>query len=76
MPAAAVVTFVIEGDEAVEVNELGPLQKYVPPPPPVRFRVFPTQTGVLLLAVAVGLAKTVAVSVAEAVQPEFVTVTV
>ena len=68
--------FGILGFWSVEVKPFTPVQVYVPIPPPLSEIVFPAQIiGVLLLAVAVGLALTVMEVVAVEVQPlRFVTV--
>lgn len=59
----------MEGVALVEVKLFGPDQLYVPPPVAVKFSVAPTHKGLLLLAVAVGTAFTVAAVLAVAVQP-------
>ena len=41
------------------VNPFGPLHEYEAPPPEVRERVCPAQTGLVLLAVAIGALLTV-----------------
>jgi hypothetical protein len=61
----------------VDENPFGPLHEYVLPPLEDRLSVFPEQTGVLLDAVGVGMAFTVALVVAVLEQLfELVTVTV
>jgi hypothetical protein len=66
---AKVVAFIIIGFCKVEVNEFTPVHAYEVPPLLDRVKVEPTQIGVLLLAVAVGMAFTVAEVVAIAVHP-------
>jgi hypothetical protein len=72
------LAFGILGFWLVEEKPLTPVHKYVPTPPPLSEIVFPEQIiGVLLLAVAIGLAFTVTDVVAVLVQPlKFVTVIV
>ena len=81
VPDAKILALAILGFWSVEANPFTPVQAYaggvpLPTPPPVRVMVFPAQMfGVLLLAVAVGLALTVTEVVAVDVQPlRFVTV--
>jgi hypothetical protein len=51
---AETVALLIVGLCAVEVNPFEDVHEYVSTPPPVRFKVVPTQMGELLFAVAVG----------------------
>ena len=69
VPLAAVAALVIVGFCSVEVKPFGPAHKYKAPPPEVRLRELPTQTGLLLPAMAVGFGFTIAALVATVVQP-------
>ncbi len=73
VPAAAAVTLVIVGFSEVEVNALGPVHAQTDPPlPPAnKSRVFPVQTGLLLVGAAVTLpAEIVIASVPAAAVPQ------
>jgi hypothetical protein len=54
IPALSPETFVILGLCNAEEKLLGPLQEYVPPPPPVKVKFPVLQRGELLLAVGIG----------------------
>ena len=62
----AIVAFDINGFCKEEENPFGPVQEYVAPATPAanRFKVDPTQIGLLLVGVAVGIGLTVTIEIA------------
>jgi hypothetical protein len=75
---ATVAALLIVGFCKDEVNPFGPTHEYVDAPLgcDVKFRLLPVQIGLLLEALAAGVAFTATVVVVEAVHDPFATVTV